>query len=635
MPDEPTTPAVDTPAAVEESAPYAFPFEVPADLGTLDEAALAALQLQVREHATQYSGLSPAEQTDATLAALRACRDLAVTISNQVLANRDKADEVAALSADLADASDVFDATEEDDDDPPAEDPADADTGSDAEAANTTTAPVPAPVTAAARRPVVPRVRDVARNTRTPALPDARATASMRSVAHIAGYQSGQKLDAFADAAKALSAQLDRYASMSTSRARGTGTSTRFAGPKRPVTVYDPNDPGRTFAMKDYRRDNIVEIRREFPAELTVADGAKNGEAVALYAASERRLPGGNLIESTALAVKRGRSLTAAAGWCAPSDVIYDLCEMETLDGLIDVPELQTSRGGWQIPINGGPDFSTIYDSIGNAGDTHLTEDEVIADTVKVCTEIPCPDFEDVRLGVDYLCITGGLLQRRGYPEAVGRFTRGAMIALAHKVNAGVISAMVAGSGNISLIPADPYGDDAASALLAAVELAIEDIRYRTRASFTGTFEVVLPHWTLAAIRAGLSRRTGVAMLSVTNAQILDWFGERGAVPRLVYDWQDAWTGLPVGPGALVPLRRLPPTVDFMIYGAGTWVKAVQDVVALDTIYDSTLLSTNQYTAIFTEDGWAMLKMCPISRLYRVNVDTSGLVACCEGGIGS
>jgi hypothetical protein len=50
----------------------------------------------------------------------------------------------------------------------------------------------------------------------------------------------------------------------------------------------------------------------------------------------------------------------------------------------------------------------------------------------------------------------------------------------------------------------------------------------------------------------------------------------------------------------------------------------------LDTIYDSTLLSTNQYTAVFIEDGWAAMQMSPISRLYRVNVDPGGVTGCCD-----
>jgi len=616
MSDEPV---VDAPAA------YVFPFEVPADLAALSDDDLRALQTQVRDHAVTFSGLTPAQVTHETVAALTACRDLAQQVSTVIIERRDNAAAASDLFAEIGDLADA--STEVDEPDPDGE----PDDGSADPAPASDPAVDPAAVTAAgAPRRQPPRVRDVARTSRGPVLPAVQrgAYGSMSAATAIAGFQSGQRLEKFADAARILSAQIERYPSMTTSRARG---GKKFAGPTRPVTVYDAEDGGRKFELRNYQRLSGVEIRREFPAELRVDEASGNGYAVAEYAGSERRLPGGSLVKSMRESVeKNGRSLTAAAGWCAPSDVIYDLLELETLDGILDLPEMQTTRGGWQIPIDGGPDFSSIYTAIGDGGDTHLSEADVMADTPKVCTEIPCPPFEDVRLGVDYFCLTGGLLQRRGYPEAVGRFSRGSTVALAHKINYGVISSLVAASGAATVIPQDLNGDDAASALLSAVDLAIVDAKYRNRMGFAATMEVPMPWWVLVPIRAGLARRRGVRAMDVTNAEILDWFGERNAVPRLVYDWQDAFSGLATGPGGSTPLTRLPPTVDFLVYPAGTWVKAVQDVVSLDTIYDSTLLTTNQYTAVFVEDGWAVLQMSPTSRLYRVNVDPSGVTGCCD-----
>lgn len=606
MPDEPTV----------DATPYAFPFEVPADLHTATDADLRALHEQVRTHATGFAGLPADQVTDETLAALAASRDLASAISSELIGRRDRADQAASLAAEI----DGLDLPGEPD--PVEPDPTEPDGDPDP------VEPAPTAVTAARRTPP-PRVRDVARGTRGPAMPAAqRGTyASLNAVTAIAGFHSGERLESFADAGRALALQLERYQSMTAGRATG---SRKFTGPKRPVTVYDKDDPGRRFTLKNYVRHNVAEVRRDFPAELRVDEASGNGYSVAEFAASERRLPGGSLIASVAEQVKNGRSLTAAAGWCAPSDVIYDLLEMESLDGMLDIPEMQTTRGGWQIPIDGGPDFATIYDSLGNAGDTHLTETEVMDDTTKVCTEIPCPPFEDVRLGVDYFCLTGGLLQRRGYPEVVARFTRGATVALAHKINFGVIAAIVAASGAVNVIPQDPNGDDAASALMAAIDLAIVDAKYRNRMSFASTMEVVLPWWVLVQIRAALGRRRGVEGWQVTNAEVLSWFAERNARPQFVYDWQDAASGLATGPGGATPLTRLPLTADFLVYPAGTWVKPVQDVVSLDTIYDSTMLATNQYTAVFVEDGWAVMQMSPISRLYRVNVDPGGVTGCCD-----
>jgi hypothetical protein len=60
------------------------------------------------------------------------------------------------------------------------------------------------------------------------------------------------------------------------------------------------------------------------------------------------------------------------------------------------------------------------------------------------------------------------------------------------------------------------------------------------------------------------------------------------------------------------------------VYPAGTWVRAVNDVITLNSVYDSTKLATNQVTHLFTETGWAMIRMCPVSRIYTVPVCPSG-----------
>jgi hypothetical protein len=46
-------------------------------------------------------------------------------------------------------------------------------------------------------------------------------------------------------------------------------------------------------------------------------------------------------------------------------------------------------------------------------------------------------------------------------------------------------------------------------------------------------------------------------------------------------------------------------------------------------VYDNALLTQNQYTALFLEDGFNVLQMCADSRLYEVEVDPAGIVGCC------
>lgn len=597
---------------------HQFPFPVPEDFAAASSADLRAALRSTVEYSATFQALKPEEHTEDSLTALNASAELASEIGAVLRARKATTAAASAAAGTLAEFAADADETDGDDD-------ADGDEGTEVVEGEVETAAGEA-VTAAAPTGR-PKVRDLARRpgSQVQVVPEQRVAtkhAVMRVASEAPGFYGGQELASFSEASQALSGLIGRYPTLTAGRQQS------FNKSKRPVTVYDREDKGRSLLMKNFTRHNGIEFARQFPQELRVLDG-QDGYAVAEFAMKESRLPGGNLIESTRLRLKAGKSLTAAAAWCAISEVIYQLCELETLDGILSVPELQTSRGGWQIPIDGGPNFASIWNGIGNAGDTHLSETDVENDVQKVCTEIPCPDFEDVRLGVDYVCLTGGLLQRRGYPEIVARFSRGAMIALAHKINQGVIADIEAASGPVTVIPQIVNGDDAASALLSAVELAITDIKYANRMLFGATLEVIMPMWFLPQIRAALARRRGIKALDITDSEIMDWFAIRHAAPQWVYDWQDAYTDNPDGPGGADPLTALPTSGRFITYPSGTWVKAVQDVVSLDTIYDSTNLQTNQYTAIFAEDGWAMLQMCPDSRVYEVALDPSGVVGCC------
>lgn len=567
-----------------------FPFEVPADLTALSAEEFAAFRTQVREFAqTTLADEAATSETLVETSNLFKAVEAEGTRRTELAAQADAAR--LALSTGLQ-PTEPAPAPQPEPAPEPAPVPAPEPTGTD---------PVPA-VTASTIDPAP----------ETPAKPQ---YASMTASADAPG-NFGQ-LTEFAQVGDLLERRLASYSTSINRKGReivpvkGAGVRTVIGG-------------------RSLQRHGGVTFNREFPAELRITGtDAGQAEKVLNHAIDETRLEGGSLVKAVEAGFKRTGSLTAAVGWCAPSETIYDLCELETMDGMLDIPEVEAARGGFFVPENGGPDFSVIYDSIGDDGDVILTEYDVENGAEKVCVEIPCPDFVEVRLDVAYICITGSLLQRRGYPEAVARFSRGAMVALAHKVNESVIARIVAQSGSVVTISADASGDDAVSALLSAIELAIEDMKYRHRMGRTATMEVVLPAWVIAPMRAALARRAGVAEYNVTDAQILAAFTTRRAVPRFVYDWQDAFSGQANSPGGATPITAFPANVDFLVYPAGTWVKPVRSVVNLDTVYDNALLTQNQYTALFAEDGFNVLKMCAESRHYRVPVDPSGVVGCC------
>ena len=352
----------------------------------------------------------------------------------------------------------------------------------------------------------------------------------------------------------------------------------------------------------------IVSFKRDIPEDLMVTSSDREHvDSVISRAVDESRLPGGALV--------------AAGGWCAPSETLYDLLELESRDGMLSLPEIGVARGG--VSFTRGPRFSDIFEQV--TGFSFTEEDDIAGNYApgsngnvegpKPCYHVECSDFEDVRLEADGLCITAGLLMQRGYPEVIARTIRGALIAHEHRMNAKLIQRLVADSDAVTM-PTQQAGT--AAPLLTAIELQVEHYKYAERLPRSTTLEAVFPFWVRGAIRSDLSRRQGVALLEVTDAQVNAWFASRGINPQYVYNWQDLSTT------AAGEFTQWPTEVEFLLYAAGTWVRGSSDIITLDTIYDSTLLSQNDYTALFTEEGWLTLKRGFDSRVVTVGIEADG-----------
>lgn len=353
----------------------------------------------------------------------------------------------------------------------------------------------------------------------------------------------------------------------------------------------------------------------------------------------EFQLPGGSLAKAWQKGIEQGNSLTAAAGWCAPSMNDYDLCTNWSAGvGLLDLPTVTATRGG--INYTDEPTFPAIYaNAIAVGGGSNLlTEAQVIADTVKTCSVIPCPAFEDRRLDVAALCIRVSFLQAAGYPEVVNAWTDGLLAAHEQEINRNILAQIITRAGAATVIASpDPDGDSFTSAVLAAVEIAQKDLAYRYMLSPNATIEVVMPMWVPAQIRADLSRRTGVNLLAVSDAEIASLFSSRNARVQFVRGWQDGLiTGgaldpaFPGGDAAAPFMTALPSTFSFLAWPAGSVVLARQDVVTLSNVYDAASLSVNQFTALFTEEGYAPLFPCEGQRLYTVGGCIGGITGAAQ-----
>ena len=333
----------------------------------------------------------------------------------------------------------------------------------------------------------------------------------------------------------------------------------------------------------------VAQLRRTFSAEL-ITDGGASDMDVVMRAGVENRLPGG--------------SLTAAGGWCAPSETIYDLCAGETTDGIISLPEVQVRRGG--IRYTRGPAFKDIYDNVG----FWQTEAQAIAGTAKPCYEVTCPPFVEVRLDAVGICVKAPLLTNAAYPELTKRILSGSLIAHQHKVSATLINKIVTAAGT-----AVTFGDvgSGASNVLDAVELAATVQRESYRLAANASLEVLAPMWLKAHIRADLANKAGVNNYQISDADIAGYFAVRSVNVQFVY-WQP-----------LTKYDGYPATVDLVVYPAGTFVKGVSDVISLDAVYDAASLSTNTYTAAFVEEGVLIAQQCYDAKLLTVPL--------CAGGI--
>lgn len=365
-------------------------------------------------------------------------------------------------------------------------------------------------------------------------------------------------------------------------------------------------------------RVGLARIRRDVPSEYVINDDHEAQQKIE-FATDERNLPGGSLV--------------AAAGWCAPSETLYDLCDLRmTETGLINLPSVVARRGGIRYPADF--DWASVWSSIG----FYLTEAEVIAGTEKPCVEVPCPeDWQECRMDVSGLCIRTPILMERGWPERVRQFMDGAMLIHAHKINARKLAKMEALSTLITM-PAtpdpdpaasivDPHGPGAFESVLSMLELQVQYQRYRERLSQTETLEMIAPYWLRGILKSDLRKKLGIDnRYDVTDADLDRYFRAIGVNPQYVYDWQDSFSE-PIDPTAFGgPVPTVWPTsVKVLLYRAGTFFQLGADVINLDGVYDHASLVQNIYTALFSEEGWQVCNRCGDSFVIELDLCPNGL----------
>jgi len=397
--------------------------------------------------------------------------------------------------------------------------------------------------------------------------------------------------------------------------------------------LTDLDAAGRAFAARIRGYDTISSGRVEHgfavlrrPDAGFTVQGDRGDIAVVDQAASERARFGQSLVDTMQERMEQGASLTAAAGWCAPSETDYTIRTNGQVVAMPSFPTVSAPRGG--IVIMPPLEFSDIFGGTTGTSFFGLTEAQVAAGNTKTFIEVGCPTPNaEVRLRVDGFGAVTNLLALRGYPEYSSAVITLSMVGLAHKLAGLQVAAVQSAATAVALTAAAPHSNDGSvyAQLFGAVETAAIDIRYRLRLATNATVEMIFPHWLLGQIRADMRRRAGREELFITDARIMQEFAALGIAPQFVYNYLDAWSGVSGAPGAATPITALPTALEFLAYPAGTWVRAESDVIDLRSVYDATRLAANQRLEVFTESGWAMLKRgSSITRKYTLTICPSG-----------
>jgi hypothetical protein len=574
-------------AETNEKAKALFALEAPT-VEQADEAeALAATKLAIETvQAERAEAVKAAEAKFAAAKAAFAVEDT-VTPDDGDDADADAGDDEgdaddADADADDADASDA-DADDADTSDEDAD--AEAETLAAAASAKHTQSQPIKNVKAAAKKSTASAV---AKRNKRPAVQE-KSPVTITAAADVPGFSTGSTLDGMEDVTKAT---LGRVKAIS----KWTQRSAEM--------VAD-----QTGGLPQLHKFGVAQFGVDFdPSLMTPGQPSPINELAAVKAA---------------LAQDRFSSDTlTAAGWCAPSENVYSFIADYVVDGLVTVPEVGAPRGGLNIttgPRVGGESQGDNLDDFGFI----QTEAQAEAQEVKPCEVIVCPDFVDHRLDAIGYCFKIPFLTQKAYPELITDALRFANVLYAHKVNRYVINEMVALSDSVNAMP---YGASFTDTLEALTIIAIKE-RRKWNVGVNATMEVKLPQSAREIFRADMSRRNGIALNDTASDQKIEAeFAARKLSVEYVSDWQELTGADADWPGYF----------DAMIYPAGTFIKAVEDVVNLSAVYDAASLSINEYTGVFFEQGILVAKAGYGSTLVRIPVCTAGVTGAaaflCEGG---
>jgi hypothetical protein len=336
-------------------------------------------------------------------------------------------------------------------------------------------------------------------------------------------------------------------------------------------------------------RTDVLRMRTEFPESRVFSKSAD---------------PFDNKIKLEQLSEQAatGNSLTAAGGFCAPLQVLYDIPVIGDTDRPVRdaLNRVTSDRGG----ITYRPAVSGVAQT-GGMGFWTSANDAASPLVPKACVEISCPGVVEAEVQAIYQCLTISNMSARFDPEWADSIVKAQNIAYARKAENELIRQLTVGSTTVQSKQLLGAVRDA----LATIDHMVAYYRNVHRLRDNRNLRFIAPSWLKDMIRVDLTRQMvgdGLGVFAISDAQVQEWFSARNVAVTWHMDGIDpaditttptltipAQAYSPVVAGQVIP--GFPDVVSTLLFAEGDWLLMDGGTLDLGIIRDSTLVGENRY----------------------------------------
>lgn len=371
------------------------------------------------------------------------------------------------------------------------------------------------------------------------------------------------------------------------------------------VDGYTPGEAFRT-------TEDIAEaMSKRIDASRGMGDGLKSIVAsLRSNIPEERQLSNGDPFgnQEKIEAVRSEQAIVASGGFCAPLPVNYDIFGVGSTARPVrdSLPTFGATRGGIrfiQPPVLGSYGAAiSLWTAINDANPT--------SPVTKPVLKVNCANELTASTDAITLSLEFGNLMTRAFPELVQRHNQLALIEHARFAEKTLLSKISALSNKVTVAAKLGTARD----LLNAVAVASAQYRNRHRIPRGVNLRLLMPDWTLDAIREDIASNLRIENVAVSDSVVRTWFSARGfTISWYMDDTFAAQTNN-------AALNNWPALIKFWVFAEGTLLFLDGGTLDLGVIRDAELVSTNDYvTFVETFEGLAKVGI----EVLEVAVSTS------------